>query len=318
MEYVFARAGRPERLEQRRAAVLAVSAFDGVHREHERLLAEAVALANRLGVAPIAMLPWPPSSDDQTPDGILTTLAERICLIERNAPAAHLVILSADASQPWAPETLLERITSEWDVKALVLDPSADERLSGIELADAARQHGLSLATLSQAENAATPMGVRIRAAISAGRVAEAAQALTYDYALSGEVIGGDRRGRLLGFPTANLRVDAGKLIPANGIYAVRVGLPGEREAARQAVASVGVRPTFGDDNARLVEVHLLDFSMDLYGVRITTEFVEWLRSEERFDSIEALIRQMADDVQQARERLAQREQRDSQGHAHP
>lgn len=318
MEYVFARAARPEHSEQRQAAVLAVSAFDGVHREHQRLLAETVALANGLGVAPIALLPWPPSSDDRTPDAILTTLAERICLIERNAPAAQLVILSADASQPWAPETLLERITSEWDVTALVVDSSAGERLCGIELADAARQHGLSLATLPQAERAATPVDARIREAISTGRVAEAAQALTYDYALSGEVIGGDRRGRLLGFPTANLRVDAGKVIPANGIYAVRVGLPGEREAARQAVASVGVRPTFGDDNARLVEVHLLDFSMDLYGVRITTEFVEWLRPEERFDSVEALIRQMADDVQQARERLAQRERRDSLGHAHP
>ena len=318
MEYVFARAGRPEHSEHRRAAVLAVSAFDGVHREQQRLLAEAVALANRLGVAPVALLPWPPSSDGQALDGILTTLAERICLIERNAPAAQLVILSADASQLWAPETLLGRITSEWDVKTLVIDPSADEQLCGIELADAARQHGLSLATLPQTENATTPMGARIRAAISAGRVAEAAQALTYDYALSGEVIGGDRRGRLLGFPTANLRVDAGKMIPANGIYAVRVGLPGEHEAARQAVASVGVRPTFGDDNARLVEVHLLDFNMDLYGVRVTTEFVEWLRPEERFESVEALIRQMTDDVQQARERLAQRERRDSPGHAHP
>jgi riboflavin kinase/FMN adenylyltransferase len=318
VEYVFARAGRPEDSERRQAAVLAVSAFDGVHREQQRLLAEAVALANRLGVAPIALLPWPPSSDDRAPDGILTTLAERICLIERNAPAAQLVILSADATQPWAPETLLERITSKWDVKTLVIDPSADERLCGIELADAARQHGLSLATLSQVGNAATPIGARIREDIIAGRVAEAAQALTYDYALSGEVIGGDRRGRLLGFPTANLRVDTGKMIPANGIYAMRVGLPGEREAMRQAVASVGVRPTFGDDNARLVEVHLLDFSMDLYGVRITTEFVEWLRPEERFDSVEALIRQMADDVQQARERLAQRERRDSLGHAHP
>jgi len=318
VEYVFARAGRPEDSERRQAAILAVSAFDGVHREQQRLLAEAVALANRLHATPVALLPWPPSGDDRTPGDILTTLTERIRLIERNAPAAQLVILSADASQPWAPETLLERITSEWDVKTLVIDPSADERLCGIELADAARQHGLSLATLPQAENAATPAGAGIREAIIAGRVAEAAQALTYDYALSGEVIGGDRRGRLLGFPTANLRVDTGKVIPANGIYAVRVGLPGEREVTRQAVASVGVRPTFGDDNARLVEVHLLDFSMDLYGVRITTEFVEWLRPEERFASVEALIHQMADDVRQARERLARRERRDSLGHAHP
>jgi riboflavin kinase/FMN adenylyltransferase len=148
-------------------------------------------------------------------------------------------------------------------------------------------------------------MGARIRAAIAEGRAAEAARLLTYDYTLSAEVVGGDRRGRLLGFPTANLRVDAGKLIPGNGIYAVRVGLPGDRGAMRPAVASVGVRPTFGDGNARLVEVHLLDLSMDLYGVRIETAFVAWLRAEERFATVEALIRQMAADVAQARQCLA-------------
>jgi riboflavin kinase/FMN adenylyltransferase len=153
-------------------------------------------------------------------------------------------------------------------------------------------------------EAAAAPLGAQIRDALAEGRVAEAAQHLTYEYALSAEVVGGDRRGRLLGFPTANLRVDANKLLPANGIYAVRVGLPGDPCASRPAVASVGVRPTFGDHNARLVEVHLLDLSMDLYGVRITTTFVEWLRSEERFDTVEALIRQMSEDVAQARMRL--------------
>ena len=312
MEYVFAWDGRPK---QRPAAVVAISAFDGVHSGHQRLLAETTALASQLGVAPIALLPWPSSGDDLAAQGMLTTLAERICLIERNAPSTQLVILSADATQPWAPATLLERITSGWDVNALALDPSMGERLSGTELAVAARQHGLSVAELAPADSAATPSDAAIHAAILAGRVAEASQALTYDYALAGEVIGGDRRGRLLGFPTANLRVDAGKVIPANGIYAVRVGLPGEHAATRPAVASVGVRPTFGDDNARLVEVHLLDFSMDLYGLRITTAFVEWLRPEERFASVEALVHQMTDDVRQARERLAQQ---DSQGHAHP
>jgi riboflavin kinase/FMN adenylyltransferase len=314
VEYVFARIGRPE---ERQAAVLAISAFDGVHREHQRLLAETTTLARRLDAAPIALLPWPSATADQQFEGRLTTLAERIKLIEQVAPSARLVILSADAAQPWAPATLLERITAGWDVKALVIDLSADERLCGIELADAARQRGLSLATPSSTNNDAPLLSNEIRAAVIAGQVAEAAAALTYNYALSGEVIGGDRRGRLLGFPTANLRVDAGKMIPANGIYAVRVGLPGERDATRPAVASVGVRPTFGDDNTRLVEVHLLDFSMDLYGVRITTAFVEWLRPEERFTSVEALVRQMAQDVRQARERLAQQGQGNQQGQAH-
>jgi riboflavin kinase/FMN adenylyltransferase len=302
VQYVFA---LPE---HRQSAVLAVSSFDGVHSRHQRLLAEATAMAERLGVTPIALLPWPPSTDDSPGDGILTTLGERITLIERCAPAVHLVALAADAAQPWSPATLVERITTGWDVQDILIDPSSATELCGIDLANVARLRDVPVTALAHEEDASVPsasMGARIRAAIAEGRAAEAARLLTYDYTLSAEVVGGDRRGRLLGFPTANLRVDAGKLIPGNGIYAVRVALPGDRGAMRPAVASVGVRPTFGDGNARLVEVHLLDLSMDLYGVRIETAFVAWLRAEERFATVEALIRQMAADVAQARQCLA-------------
>ena len=329
MQYVFT---LPE---HRQSAVVAVSAFDGVHVRHQRLLAETVTVARQLGVTPIALLPWPPmmaepgEATDQARDGLLTTLGERLALLARIAPEAQSVVLAADAAQPWSPASLAERITNGWDVRGLMLDPLADEALCGMQLADVGHLRGATVTVLSD-EGSAPPVGAQIRDALSTGRVAEAAQRLTYEYTLSAEVIGGDRRGRLLGFPTANLRVDANKLLPANGIYAVRVGLPGDPCASRAAVASVGVRPTFGDHNARLVEVHLLDLSMDLYGVRIETTFVEWLRSEERFDSVEALIRQMSEDVAQARLRLGNvhqasesgegplRPQAMHQGDAHP
>ena len=295
--------------EHQQSAVVAVSAFDGVHVRHQRLLAETITAAKQLGVAPIALLPWPPvmaepgDTNNQARDGLLTTLDERLALLARIAPEAQRVVLATDAAHPWSPASLAERIMNGWDVRGLLTDSLADEALCGMQLADVVRQHGAAVITLRD-EAAAAPLGAQIHDALAEGRVAEAAQRLTYEYALSAEVVGGDRRGRLLGFPTANLRVDANKLLPANGIYAVRVGLPGDLCATRPAVASVGVRPTFGDHNARLVEVHLLDMSMDLYGVRITTTFVEWLRSEERFDTVEALIRQMSEDVAQARLRL--------------
>lgn len=303
MRYVFT---LPE---HRQSAVVAVSAFDGVHIRHQRLLAEAVRIARQLGVSPVALLPWPSTisepgtTNDQARDGLLTTLDERLALLVRLAPEARPVVLAADTAQPWSPASLAERIMSGWDVRGLVTDSSADEALCGMQLADVCRQHGVAVTVLPD-DASAVPLGAQIRSALSEGRVAVAAQHLTYEYALSAEVVGGDRRGRLLGFPTANLRVDANKLLPANGIYAVRVGLPGDPDATRPAVASVGVRPTFGDHNARLVEVYLLDMSMDLYGLRITTTFVEWLRAEERFYSVEALIRQMTADVAQARLRL--------------
>lgn len=300
MQYVFT---LPE---HRQAAVLAVSAFDGVHVRHQRLLEETVAIARRLSVAPVALLPWPPTpgepgeTNDLARDSLLTTLDERLALLARIAPAAQPVVLAADAARPWSPASLAERIMNGWDVQGLVIDASADEALCGMQLAAVGRQRGVTVTVLPE-DVSTLPEGARIRAVLSEGRIAEATQRLTYEYTLSAEVVGGDRRGRLLGFPTANLHVDANKLLPANGIYAVRVGLPGDSCAARPAVASVGVRPTFGDHNARLVEVHLLDLSMDLYGVRIETTFVEWLRSEERFDTVEALIRQMTEDVAQAR-----------------
>jgi riboflavin kinase / FMN adenylyltransferase len=298
VEYVFTLPA------ERQAAVIAISSFDGVHRGHQRMLAETVALASRRGATPIALLPWPAIPEDATANSILTTLGERIARIERFVPDVRVVVLAADASQPWSPETLIQRIIAGWDAASIVVAPSAAEELCGTELAEAARLTGVSVTSIPDETEMAAPIGEQIRDAVSEGRVAEAASLLTYNYTLEAEVVGGDRRGRLLGFPTANLRVDAGKVIPSNGIYAVLVGLPGERDTVRPAVASVGVRPTFGDGNARLVEVHLLDLSMDLYGVRITTEFVEWLRSEERFATVEALIEQMRADVAQARGHL--------------
>jgi riboflavin kinase / FMN adenylyltransferase len=296
VEYVFS---LPE---VRQPAILAISAFDGIHRRHQRMLAQAIMTAERLGITPVALLPWPSASD--VSGGMLTTLGERIALIEQFAPASRPVVLAAQSTQEWTPASLAERITAGWEVRGLIVDAASDERLSGIQLADEARRSGVSVTVLAT-EDGEAPPGTQIRAALTAGRVAEATQYMGQEYTLSGEVVGGDRRGRLLGFPTANLRVDTGKVIPGNGIYAVRVRLPGDAGVIRPAVASIGVRPTFGDGNARLVEVHLLDLNMDLYGVRIETSFVEWLRLEERFDSVEALIQQMAMDVAQARERLA-------------
>src|SRR5690242_12494151 len=156
VEYVFAQPAQPD---QRQAAVLAVSAFDGVHREQQRLLAEAGALAQQAGVALVALLPWPPFTEETAPGGPLTALAERLALVEAHAPGAQVVILPADVSSPWAPASLIERITSGWDVNALVVDPSADEQLCGIELAEAARQHGLRAVDLSPSGDNAAPAG---------------------------------------------------------------------------------------------------------------------------------------------------------------
>jgi riboflavin kinase/FMN adenylyltransferase len=139
-----------------------------------------------------------------------------------------------------------------------------------------------------------------IRAALAAGQVVEAAELLGYPWFVSGEVMHGEKRGRDLGFPTANLRLDPACALK-HGIYAVRVFLDGK---SLDGVASFGRRPTF-DNGAPLFEVFLFDFSGDLYGRRMDVAFIAWLRPEQRFESVEALIDQMKNDSAQARAALA-------------
>jgi riboflavin kinase/FMN adenylyltransferase len=127
--------------------------------------------------------------------------------------------------------------------------------------------------------------------------VEEAATLLGAPFRLRGEVVPGDERGRDLGFPTANMVPDADLVCPSTGVYACLVG-------ERAAAVNVGVRPTFGDGNALLIEAFLLDFSGDLYGETLTVEFVARLRAEERFNDVDALVAQMRVDVERTRELL--------------
>lgn len=137
-----------------------------------------------------------------------------------------------------------------------------------------------------------------IRGLVLAGEVALAARFLGGPFQLRGEVVSGDRRGRTLGFPTANVVPEEELVCPGHGVYAARAdGMP--------AAVSVGVRPTFGTGRGVLIEAYLIDRELDLYGHRLTIEFLRRLRGERRFDSAEALIEQMREDVERTRSLLA-------------
>ena len=154
----------------------------------------------------------------------------------------------------------------------------------------------------------------RIRTLINEGTIAEANELLGHPMLLTGIVREGDKRGRQLGFPTANIHPDPHKLLPADGVYAVRTHVQEKREAGNgdgqeapyvyKGVANIGVRPTF-NGTEHLVEVHLLDVDLDLYGKELSIDFIAHLRGEQRFPGIDALKQQIAADVQQARQLLA-------------
>jgi len=152
---------------------------------------------------------------------------------------------------------------------------------------------------------AVAPEGERIssgaiRTALAAGHVKEAARSLGYPWFVSGEVVHGDKRGRELGYPTANLRLDPSCGL-RHGIYAVRVGIGGQRY---DGVANFGRRPMF-DVGTVLLEVFLFNFSGDLYGQTIDVAFIDWIRHELKLDTIEELIRRMDEDSRLARIALA-------------
>jgi len=137
-----------------------------------------------------------------------------------------------------------------------------------------------------------------IRGLVSAGDVAAAARFLGAPFQLRGTVAHGDKRGRTLGFPTANLVPDPRLVVPDHGIYACRAQIDGETHVA---AVNVGIRPTFKTGRGLLVEAFLLDFEADIYGRELRLDFIERLRGERRFDSVDALVEQMGTDVQETR-----------------
>jgi riboflavin kinase/FMN adenylyltransferase len=279
--------------------VLAVSDWDGVHREHVALAQRASATAARLGAQAIALLPWPsPAGGDTTVAPRLTTLEERIARLEALGVFETLLI-APTPSEPRDAGEALTWLRSLGETRALVTEAQSTDAVAWLlpaGLTEAARAVGIAI----ERDGDASAESERIRALVEAGRMREATAALGYAYTVTGEVVGGDRRGRLLGFPTANVRMEPSKLTPGNGIYAAWAWLPGAR-ARWPTVISIGVRPTFGQGAQRQVEAHLLDVTVDLYGLQLRLAFVDWLRAELRFESVEALIEQMNADRELSR-----------------
>lgn len=281
---------------------LAVSDWDGVHRSHAALARQTAKIAKQVGGQAVALLPWPsPAGDDNQPATCLTTLEERIARLDALGCFETLLIVPVLA-EARETEAAFAWLRSLGEVVTLLGEPDATGAVTHVwpaGLADVARAAGVAV---EQGPWSKKPGDLceRIREHIAHGRMREATMELGYTYTVAGEVVGGDRRGRLLGFPTANLRLDPSKLVPGNGIYAGWVRLPSD-DAYWPAAVSVGVRPTFGEGLHQQIEAHLLDATMDLYGLHLRLEFLHYLRAELRFDSFADLIQQMGYDREQAR-----------------
>jgi riboflavin kinase/FMN adenylyltransferase len=296
--------------------IVVIGNFDGVHRGHQAVLVDAETRAKARGVACslLTFSPHPAVALGRTPPPLLTTLARKLELVARAAPHVTAVVRPFDAAfaaqspRAFAEDVLVASLGAGEVVvgqnfrfgKGRAGDFAELSRL-GDELGFATRSHDL----LSDAHGPLS--STRVREAIANGRIDEATAMLGRPHLISGVVIEGDRRGRTIGFPTANLG-DVPEALPANGIYAVVVDRVdgGVARALAKGVANVGVRPTVKADQAKPnVEVHLFDLDADLYGATLRVHFVARLRDEVRFANLDALKAQIADDARAARSRLA-------------
>jgi riboflavin kinase/FMN adenylyltransferase len=319
-------------------AVIAIGNFDGVHRGHRAVIAAARARATALArkTAALTFVPHPRLFlRPQEPLFQLSSERDKLRLLAATGLDGAIVMTFDAALAGTSAEEFVERIlVARLGIggAAIGFDFHFGKNRTGSPdfLAAQGARLGFAVDIVPPLEDEGRPVSSgAVRAALSQGKVVEATELLGAPWFASGEVIHGDKRGRALGFPTANLRLDPACGLK-HGIYAVRAAVPkpvrsrasGNPGAARagdagsplsrgrtdiqilDGVASFGRRPTF-DDGAPLLEVFLFDFDGDLYGELIDVAFIGWIRHEQKFDSVETLQRHMQGDAAQARDALA-------------
>ena len=280
--------------------------FDGVHLGHQEILRQLASLAHNAGGASILITfdPHPVAVlAPQKAPAQLISIEEKIRRLE-NSDIDGLLIIPFDEefAKMEAEDFIEEVLIGMLDVEHLVVGPECrfgHNRRGSRHMLDAfGQEQGFSVEAIEPVIYKDEKISSsRIRKAIAQGNVEEGAEMLGRPHRVEGTVVEGDKRGRTIGFPTANLEATPRMLVPARGVYR---GWFEKGPSKYPCVINIGVRPTF-DTDALTVEAHILDFDEDLYGAFVALEFVERLRDEMKFESVEALIQQIQDDVEQAR-----------------
>jgi riboflavin kinase / FMN adenylyltransferase len=286
-----------------RGAVLAIGNFDGVHRGHRAVIAAAQKRARALGRKTAALTFTPHPRLFLRPQDTLFQLSserDKLRLLAATGLDGAFVMtfdaaLAGTSAEDFIARILVGRLGIGGAAIGFDFHFGKNRAGSPAFLAEQGAKLGFAVDIVPPLEDEGRPVSSgSIRTALAQGEVVEAAELLGAPWFASGAVIHGDKRGRELGFPTANIVPDEALVCPGHGVYAARAG-------GEAAAVNVGVRPTFGTGRAVLVEAYLIDRDVDLYGQLLTIEFLERLRGERRFDRAEALIAQMRLDVEQAR-----------------
>lgn len=304
-----------------RNAVVTIGTFDGVHTGHKKIISQLKDEARQAAGETVLITFHPHPRKVLAPAGqnkpiqLINTLDEKIELLAGHG-VNHLVIVpfTKEFSNLSADEYINDFLIGKFHPHTVIIgydhrfghDRKGDYRL----LEDYANRLEFFLKEIPEhVINSITVSSTRIREAIRSGDIATANELLGYDFFFSGEVISGNKLGRQLGYPTANLGVDEEeKLVPGNGIYAVEAEIHDAKVPTRplgrlKGMMSIGIRPTIGD-NKRMIEVNLFDFDEEIYGKTMRVYVKAYMRPEIKFDGLEALKEQLGKDEVEARKIL--------------
>mgnify|MGYP003338035735 CR=1 FL=1 len=286
--------------------VLALGNFDGVHRGHRKILERVCRVASERGATPVVMTfdPHPPRvvRPDKAPPLIMTKAQKLEAIAAAGLHGAAIVRFTADLSR-WDPDTFVQRVLVDWlrvaDVWVGANFLFGRDRAGNFSLLRVlGARYGFRAEKIDPVRyKDFVVSSTRIRRLVTEGRVDEAGALLGHQFFLDGTVVEGAKRGRTIGFPTANLATE-NELLPPNGVYATTATIDGVVYAS---VTNIGVRPTVDQSGALSIETHIFDLDADLYGRRARIGFVQRLRDERRFESLDALKAQIAEDSVRAR-----------------
>ncbi len=289
---------------------LAIGVFDGVHLGHRAVISTSANHAAESQGTPVVVTFDPHPAKVLRPQDaphLITATQHKIALI-RDLGVAHLLVLTFDRqfASTSAEEFVQQLATNSHPLKEICVGHEwsfGRGRAGNLALL---KQLGLTYGFDVVGVKAVTVNGevvssTAIRRAVAEGDLVKATQMLGREYTILGTVKAGEQLGRKLGFPTANLSAHS-EQFPPNGVYAIEARLDG---TLYRGVANLGYRPTIGSDKQeRLLELHLFDLNQDIYGEEVEVRFVRYLRPEKKFENVEALAKQIAQDVKSARESL--------------
>jgi riboflavin kinase/FMN adenylyltransferase len=286
--------------------IVTIGTFDGVHLGHKKIIDLIIASAKELNCESLVLTFFPhPRAVLQ--EGIemkqLTTLDEKIALLE-NLGIDHLVIHAFDKefSRLTAEEFVKKVLVDTFNVKKIIIGHDhrfGRNRTATIDdLIAYGANYGFEVAQISAEEiNEVTISSTKIRTALEEGNICLANEYLGYEYSLSGTVSKGKQLGRTIGYPTANIEIqESYKLIPQNGVYIAKCAVNGKTVFG---MMNIGTRPTVAG-TSQTIEIHLFDFNQDLYGQLLTVSLLQRMRAEQKFESLEALKNQLAQDKKTA------------------